>query len=108
MESVNTHRIIVNEHGQLQVTRLGDKSLIHSSPHFNKCSCPTVVYCEHPSDETAVEMGCKMAKEKKSIVKPGFLLTEFGKKGAASHLFSFAIAAYFLVTIFLILVVIVR
>ena len=104
----HTHRIIVNEHGQVQVTRLDTKSLIFSTHHFNNGVSSEVVYCEHRSDESAVEMGLKLAEDARNRTRKSRPNLVFGQGNAASHLFSFAIAAYFIVTIFLILVMIVR
>ncbi len=108
MVSTYTHRIIINELGQVQVTRLATKSLIHSSSHFNSSTKNRVVYCENLSDELAVETGVKLAKEEEKNRKFDTAFISIEKEQAASHLLSFSIAAYFLIGIFFILLLIVR
>jgi hypothetical protein len=108
MDGTYTHRIIVNEFGQVQVTRLTTKTLIHSSEHFNSISKSRVVYCESLSDDLAVETGVKLAKEERKNKKFDTAFISIGKEEAASHLLSFSIAAYFLIGIFFILLLIVR
>ncbi len=106
MSNQYTHRIIVNELGQLQVTRLEDKELVHKSRHFNKFIKNKIVYCEDNDDLCAVKLGLKIAEENETKLETNGFIIPMGKESAASHLVSFSVAAYFFVGIFFILLLI--
>ncbi len=101
-----SHRIIVNELGQIQVTRLADKELVHQSGHFNKSIKSKIVYCEDNDDNCAVKLGLRIAGEYAPKLESNGFVIPMGKESAVSHLMSFSVAAYFFLGIFFILLLI--
>ena len=106
MTNQYSHRIIVNELGQIQVTRLEDKELVHQSRYFNKSIKNKIVYCDDGNDRNAIELGMKIAEEYEPKLDTNGFIIPMGKENAASHLVSFSVAAYFFLGIFFILLLI--